>query len=517
VPGPLPWATVSKLNPALTGYEWTFGRRGTSAIAVHPEGGVVVVGSAAGASFPTYNQTASYQPSCVECDYAIVVARVGDAPQPNPQYEQDDPAVTYEGPWTMVPDPQASGGTLAESNARGARVTITFTGTGIQIFGRRGPTGGRLTAEDWFRNSLPPTASFYSDPVQPRALMLSITGLANGAHVLVLTNTTPATQAGTDVWFDGFTVLTTGPVPTATPASRATWAPTVTPRPWPSPSPTASPTATATAPPTPARFEQTAASYQGLWFTNNASVHSGGSAAGSMDAGDRATFTFNGTGVTWIGYADEWSGIARVFVDGSLQATVDTYASPHRARTTLFTASGLAPGHHTLVVEVTGARGPHSGGAWIWIDAFDVVSDAATPTPTPTTPGATPTAAPTRVEQPSAFTQGLWFENTASVHSGGSAIGSVDVGSRATLTFTGTGVTWIGYSDEWSGLAKVYVDGTLQATVDTYSSPFTPRRTLFTATGLTSGLHRLVIEVTGQRGPGSANAWIWIDAFDIQP
>ena len=40
---------------------------------------------------------------------------------------------------------------------------------------------------------------------------------------------------------------------------------------------------------------------------------SGGDAVLSMDAGARATFTFTGSEIRWIGTRDEWSGIARVF------------------------------------------------------------------------------------------------------------------------------------------------------------------------------------------------------------
>ena len=36
---------------------------------------------------------------------------------------------------------------------------------------------------------------------------------------------------------------------------------------------------------------------------------------------------------------------------------------------------------------------------------------------------------------------------------------SMDAGSQAMLAFTGAGVKWIGFSDAWSGIAKVYVDG----------------------------------------------------------
>jgi hypothetical protein len=41
-----------------------------------------------------------------------------------------------------------------------------------------------------------------------------------------------------------------------------------------------------------------------------------------IDAGARVDFAFNGTSVTWMGYRDEWSGLAQVFMDGALQTTV---------------------------------------------------------------------------------------------------------------------------------------------------------------------------------------------------
>jgi len=47
-----------------------------------------------------------------------------------------------------------------------------------------------------------------------------------------------------------------------------------------------------------------------------------------MDGGARATATFSGSEVRWIGYRDEWSGIANVYLDGQLKGTVDTFASP---------------------------------------------------------------------------------------------------------------------------------------------------------------------------------------------
>ena len=92
----------------------------------------------------------------------------------------------------------------------------------------------------------------------------------------------------------------------------------------------------------------------------------------SMDTNARATVTFTGTGVKWIGYRDEWSGNARVYIDGILKATIDTYASPSQGQTVLYTATGLASGAHSLAIEVAGTHDAVSKGSWVWVDAFDV-------------------------------------------------------------------------------------------------------------------------------------------------
>jgi hypothetical protein len=102
------------------------------------------------------------------------------------------------------------------------------------------------------------------------------------------------------------------------------------------------------------------------------SVHSGSNAVLAMDAGSRATLTFTGTGVKWIGYRDEWSGIARVILDGNVVATVDSYMSPARAQAVTHALTGLSNTTHTLVIEVTGLKNASSKGRWVWVDAFDV-------------------------------------------------------------------------------------------------------------------------------------------------
>jgi hypothetical protein len=126
-------------------------------------------------------------------------------------------------------------------------------------------------------------------------------------------------------------------------------------------------------------FEQdnAAVSCSGSWYTNTAAGHSGGSAWLAMDAGARATFNFSGTEVSWIGYRDEWSGTANVYLDGQFKGTVDTFASPPQFESVLFFQSGLTEGSHTLSIEASGAT--NSAGSWIWIDAFRVVTDGSSP------------------------------------------------------------------------------------------------------------------------------------------
>jgi len=241
-----------------------------------------------------------------------------------------------------------------------------------------------------------------------------------------------------------------------------------------------------------------------------------------MDAGSRATVTFNGTGVTWIGYRDAWSGIANVYVDDVLKSTVDTYAAPDATQTQakVYSVTGLASGSHKLSIEVTGKKGTSSQGVWVWVDAFDVTSgtgSTTTPSPTPT-PTPAPTASSSRAEEtsPAISWSGKWSQNNSSSNSGSSAKLSQTNGSRASFTFIGTDVTWIGHKDQWSGIARVYIDGALKTTIDTFAASTGAQAQvgLYSATGLASGTHTIVVEATGTKGNSARAAWVWVDAFD---
>jgi len=259
------------------------------------------------------------------------------------------------------------------------------------------------------------------------------------------------------------------------------------------------------------RFEQSDSRivYTGTWYPNTNSLSSGGSAVLANLKGSQCVVTFMGTGISWIGTADPFSGYAYVDMDG-VPSQVDT----SNGSTTTYdypqlTVSGLTPGLHTLTIEITHSHDETSDQSWIWVDAFDIQNGTLVSGPAIAGPGL--------VEQTNAAVTygGHWFQNTGASYSGGSVNSAVDAGAWVTFSFNGTAVNWIGYRDEWSGIAQVSVDGMLQATVDTYLTPSKAQAPVYNVGGLAAGPHTLKIVATGTQSAASAGSWIWVDAFNV--
>jgi hypothetical protein len=133
-------------------------------------------------------------------------------------------------------------------------------------------------------------------------------------------------------------------------------------------------------PPTPSgtgttRSEESAATQIGFWTSYGAETgtFSGGSIVASNVAASTAMFSFTGTAVSWIGVKCNVCGIAAVSIDGGAPTTVNTTgpnAPGSLSSEPVFSASGLAPGSHTMIITVTGMSS--SGGSYVAVDAFDV-------------------------------------------------------------------------------------------------------------------------------------------------
>ena len=418
---------------------------------------------------------------------AFDIAPPGPVPVTGTRIEEASNA-TFTGAWSQGDTTGAwSGGTAAISDTAGARATMTFTGTEFRWVGRRGPQGG--IARVFLDGALQAEVDqYFATNVQ--AVVYTATGLAPGSHTLTIEVTTLKHK------------LSTGTVTVVDAIDART------------------------------RFEErdAAVTFAGVWAQENmarpwsgqAPNTGGGTAARSSTAGARAEFAFNGTEVRFIGMRWAAAGIVDISIDGVFVESVDLYSPTEQVRATVFTATGLTPGPHTLRIEVTGQRNPASGGTFVFVDAFDVVVSQ-------------PAPVITRVQQtdpavsltPPPDAEG-WSTSTPSNYFSGRTVAlATSAGSRATFTFTGTTVRWIGQRRRDAGMARVYVDGVLVGTVDLWT-PIQDeyQAAVFSATGLSAGTHTLTIEVSGtKRGgptcaPGpepacSSGYLVIIDAFEI--
>ncbi|MDQ5849992.1 MAG: hypothetical protein M3544_13630, partial [Pseudomonadota bacterium] len=110
--------------------------------------------------------------------------------------------------------------------------------------------------------------------------------------------------------------------------------------------------------------------YTGSWIHGNVNrVWSEGAVATTDTAGARATFSFTGTSVSWIGcQKNSCGGRARIYLDGAFVREVNNWRPVpiEGYQHTIFRADGLTNGPHTLTIEAI------TSGSYIVVDAFDV-------------------------------------------------------------------------------------------------------------------------------------------------
>jgi hypothetical protein len=296
---------------------------------------------------------------------APVSAPVSNPPAPvtlsTVRYEQDNPAIQYSGSWFPNGGALNSGGTAAMAMDAGAHATLSFTGTAVRWIGFSDPWSG--IAQVYLDGALVSTVDTYSSDQKAQAVEYSVANLSNTTHTIavVATGSHSSQSAGAWVWVDAFDV--TAPAITQSANSGA-----------PAPAPPVVPVVMATT-----RYEQDNAAVQhsGAWFPNGGAFNSGASALMAVDGGSQTKLIFTGTGVKWIGFADPWSGIAQVYLDGVLVSTVDTYSADQKAQAVEYSVANLNNASHTLTIVATGTHSSQSAGSWVWVDAFDVTAPLA--------------------------------------------------------------------------------------------------------------------------------------------
>ncbi|MCL6473261.1 MAG: S8 family serine peptidase [Firmicutes bacterium] len=137
--------------------------------------------------------------------------------------------------------------------------------------------------------------------------------------------------------------------------------------------------------------------YTGNWNTVSTPQASGGTLRYSGATGDSASFSFYGTGVSWIARKGIASGIAQVYIDGVHQGNVDLYQNIPNVtddyQQPVYTKAGLALGNHVIKIVVSGTKNAASSGLDVNIDAFDIISGTSAQQPPPP-PAPAPAVAP---------------------------------------------------------------------------------------------------------------------------
>ncbi len=406
----------------------------------------------------------------------VTVTVDNNAPPPPPppgstkRFEETDPSVTYSAGWTQDGSRSWSGGTAAFSTTPGAQATFTFTGPSVTWIGGRAASTGiaRISLDGVFLTEV----DTYSKTVEIRVPMFEATGLSDARHTLTIevTGRQNASATGPLIVVDAFDV------PAATISRLQETDPSIT---------------------------YSAGIFVAPdWMPFDTSrAWSAGLATLSKTAGAQATITFTGTGISWIGARGPQTGIARVTLDGVVFPPIDTYSAAEQIQAEVFAKQGLADTSHTLTVEVTGEQNAASTSPLIVVDAFEV------------------TMSGTRHQDtdPAIAYGPNWIQdNRDKAYSEGASAESNTVGAQATITFTGTGIRWIGARGPQCGIARIFLDGAFVEDFDTYFQTEGPQSTDFFKDGLPARTHTLTIEVIG-KNPLSSDFWILIDAFDVIP
>lgn len=226
------------------------------------------------------------------------------------------------------------------------------------------------------------------------------------------------------------------------------------------------------------------------WRAVPASGAKGASYVMDRQAGSRATWTFTGTSFTVYPVSGPAFGYVTVYVDGVKKASWNQYATTTKF-TSARTLTGLTNAKHTVSFVVAGRKGSTKATGWaVGIDAVKV--------------GTTLTSAPKMTY--------AWSRVKAVNASGLYKSVAVQKAQAASMSFVGTGVSWIHSVGKNHGKAEVWIDGVKKATVDLYSTT-SKDGVVWKITGLAAGKHSIKIVATGTHRTGATGTLVTVDRF----
>jgi hypothetical protein len=93
--------------------------------------------------------------------------------------------------------------------------------------------------------------------------------------------------------------------------------------------------------------------------------------------------------------------------------------------------------------------------------------------------------------------------------------GGAFLGASVEISFSGTGITWVGQQGPNFGIAYVSVDGQAVQQIDNYNPKNVFPDNVYTVTNLTSGSHTLWVEVTPFKSSNSTEVYQGVEQFNV--
>jgi len=231
-----------------------------------------------------------------------------------------------------------------------------------------------------------------------------------------------------------------------------------------------------------------------------------------------ATFSFTGTTATAVMKRGPNFGIAHFLIDNSLVATVDAYNSQQQYQQNLYTAQGLPNACHTLTIQVGSTRNPAATDYYQVADAFITDGTAGCSIGDQTDLNDTDSSIVYSLGGPTNWHYGGGPEDFHNDEHYSNLVrlgGTMTQGAGVSVTFNGTGITWIGKKGPNLGMATYSVDGGAPLTFDGYNPSETDQNANVNITGLSLGSHVLQISLMGTHNQNSSGDYQVIDAFEI--
>ncbi len=212
-----------------------------------------------------------------------------------------------------------------------------------------------------------------------------------------------------------------------------------------------------------------------------------------------------GNRVTIYGRPSPDAGKADVSIDGSLDATVNLFASTNLTyEVPIYTKTWATSGPHTVKISVDGTKDSRSSNTYLVLDGLQV---------------STATATTEDSSNAITYSGAGWQDNSGSYPQASNADISWTnhTGDSASFTFTGSQISWVAEPGANKGEADVSIDGSYVTRVDLYGLSGSDwfRSVVFRKSWPTSGSHTITITVVGKHDIPSTDNYVKLDAFTV--